>query len=87
MITFVGCLLNVSRRFNCKDFLPYPKKNEASFHHAADCQTYLNFLKSSNCTRVAEISGKPYYLNIVSGQNEQIRIFLYFALSISNYVN
>ena len=26
MITSVGCLLNVSKRSNCQDFLPYPKK-------------------------------------------------------------
>ena len=63
MITSVGCLLNVSKRFNSavKIFYPTPK-NEASFHRAADCQTYLHFLKSSNCTRMAEISGKPYCL-------------------------
>ena len=42
----------------------YPTtKNEASFHRTADCQTYLHFIKSSNCTRMAVISGKLYYAN------------------------
>ena len=58
MVTSVGCLLDVSET-TVKIFYPTPK-NEASFHGAADCQTYLYFLKSSNYTRMAEISGKPY---------------------------